>query len=159
MLRLRLHLIHIVIILTLIFADQYSKELILELAATLPVQMASFFNIVLAWNSGITFGLFNNGGDLVFNIISWGTIAVSAFLVFLMAKEKCLAKSIPLALIIGGAIGNIMDRFKHGAVIDFLDFHLSGYHWPAFNFADSFIVIGVCLYLATSYIKEKHEKI
>ncbi len=141
-------------ILTLVFVDQYSKGLILDLSVKLPIKVTSFFNLVLAWNSGVTFGLFNNGGQIVFNIISWGTILISTFLIVLMAREKFLAKSIPLALIIGGAIGNIMDRFKYGAVVDFLDFYISKYHWPAFNFADSFIVVGVFLYLITSHMKE-----
>jgi signal peptidase II len=158
MAKLRLQFIHIFIILTLIFIDQRSKELLLELAVNLPITVTSFFNIVLAWNSGVTFGLFNNSGSFIFTIISWGTILVSIFLIVLMVREKCPAKSLPLALIIGGAIGNIMDRFRYGAVVDFLDFHIENYHWPAFNFADSFIVIGVFLYLITSYMKEKNEK-
>lgn len=154
MVKLRLHFIHILIILMLVLVDQYSKGFILDLADKLPIKIASFFNIVLALNSGVTFGLFNNAGAMIFNIINWGTILISAFLIVLMAREKFLAKSIPLALIIGGAIGNIMDRLRYGAVIDFLDFHIAKYHWPAFNFADSFIVIGVFLYLVTSNMKE-----
>lgn len=154
MVKLRLHFIHILIILMLVLVDQYSKGFILDLADKLPIKIASFFNIVLALNSGVTFGLFNNAGTMIFNIINWGTILISAFLIVLMAREKFLAKSIPLALIIGGAIGNIMDRLRYGAVIDFLDFHIAKYHWPAFNFADSFIVIGVFLYLVTSNMKE-----
>lgn len=152
--KIHLHLIHIVMILTLVFVDQYSKGLILDLSIKLPIKVTSFFNLVLAWNSGVTFGLFNNSGQFIFNIISWGTILISIFLIVIMAREKFLARSIPLALIIGGAIGNIMDRFKYGAVVDFLDFYISKYHWPAFNFADSFIVAGVFLYLITSHMKE-----
>jgi len=154
MAKFRLYLIQVIIILTLVFSDQYSKELILEASIKFPINVSSFFNIVLAWNSGVSFGLFNNGGEIIFNIINWGTILISAFLILLMLREKFLVKSIPLALIVGGAIGNIIDRLRYGAVIDFLDFHVGKYHWPAFNFADSFIVIGVGLYLITSYMKE-----
>ena len=65
-------------------------------------------------------------------------------------------KIIYLSMIMGGAIGNIVDRFWHGAVVDFLDFHLYNYHWPAFNVADSSIVIGVFLLMLDNYFDEKN---
>ena len=62
---------------------------------------------------------------------------------------------VPLALVAGGAIGNLIDRIRFGAVVDFLDFHIGGYHWPAFNIADMCIVIGVGLYLLNWYIARR----
>jgi signal peptidase II len=62
---------------------------------------------------------------------------------------------LPLALIIGGAFGNLIDRIRFGAVIDFLDLHVGGWHWPAFNVADMFIVIGVGLYIINMIFRKK----
>ena len=107
------------------------------------IPIVSFFNIVMVWNRGISFGLFNNHGDygplILIGVSVLITIVFSAWLY----RTQSRFQSLCIAFIIGGAIGNVIDRIRYGAVIDFLDFHAYGLHYPAFNFADSTIVIGV----------------
>lgn len=122
------------------------------------IEVLPFFNIVMVWNQGISFGLFNQAGDygpLILTLISGG-IAL-AFLVWLMRCAR-LGTALALILIIGGAVGNIVDRLRFGAVVDFLDFHVLGWHWPAFNVADSAITIGIALLLVDSLFFEPKEK-
>lgn len=127
--------------------DQLSKALAFGyLAETAPVvQVAPFFNLVTAWNTGVSFSMFNNLGTAGVYILSAFSLVVAAFLVCWLKKETSRYMQIALGLVIGGALGNVIDRIRFGAVFDFLDVHVSGYHWPAFNLADSFICIGAAL--------------
>jgi signal peptidase II len=98
----------------------------------------SFFNVVRVENKGITFGLLN--GALSPLLLIFVSLLVMILLCsWIMKDPSC---QFPASLVMGGAIGNLVDRIIYGAVIDFLDFHLINYHWPAFNIADSAIVIG-----------------
>lgn len=112
------------------------------------IEITPFFNLVMVWNKGVSFGLFNDEstyGPILLTLITSIIVAIVA-LMFLRASSKIQVLS--FALIIGGGLGNIVDRLRFQAVIDFLDFHIFGYHWPAFNLADSSIVIGIfCLIL------------
>ncbi|PLX30029.1 MAG: signal peptidase II [Alphaproteobacteria bacterium] len=136
--------------------DLLSKEWILAFfrAGRLPVEMTSFFHLALVFNRGATFGLLNNGSVTVF----WGLTAIVAvvigFLVRWLLREQSPFTRTALALIIGGALGNLYDRLFRGAVVDFLDFFWHDYHWPAFNVADTSIVIGVIL-LTLKTVKER----
>jgi len=116
------------------------------------IRVAPFFDIVLVWNRGVSFGLFNNDTGLnaiVFSLVA--AIIVGFLLVWLKrARQPLVAAAI--GLVIGGAVGNVADRLRFGAVVDFLDFHLAGWHWPAFNVADSAICIGVGLMLIDSLL-------
>ena len=76
-------------------------------------------------------------------------------IIYFIQHEKDPSSKMALALILGGALGNILDRIRYGAAIDFLDFYIGSYHWPAFNLADSFICMGVCFLLIKIFIKEK----
>jgi signal peptidase II len=105
--------------------------------------MTSFFNLALTYNRGISFGLFNEGAGLNALIFSLAAAAIVGALVFWLSRVTSPFLGIAIGLIIGGAIGNVMDRIRLGAVVDFLDFHLGTLHWPAFNIADSAICIGV----------------
>lgn len=119
------------------------------------IEIAPFFNFVMVWNKGISFGLFNHDsgyGSLLLVAIS--LLITIAFLVILVRNASTL-QSFGIALIIGGAIGNVIDRLRFGAVIDFLDFHLDGHHWPAFNVADSCICVGVTLLIVHGLFFEK----
>ncbi len=102
-----------------------------------------FFNLLLVWNNGISFSMLASHSQLV----RWGLVVFALVIVFylfrFLQKEKNGFIRFSLILIIAGALGNIIDRIRFGAVIDFLDFHYGIYHWPAFNFADIFICIGV----------------
>lgn len=110
--------------------------------------VTSFFNLVLVYNSGAAFSFLAGAGGWqkwFFVILALG---ISVWLLSLLrrhAQERLLPTA--LALILGGAIGNVVDRLRFDAVVDFLDFHLAGYHWPAFNVADSAITVGVVLML------------
>jgi signal peptidase II len=110
-------------------------------------RITNWFNIVFTWNPGTSFSLFRALGESAPVVIIALTALVIGFLghyFFTRAKDF---EKLPLALIIGGAIGNLIDRIRFGAVIDFLDFHVVAWHWPAFNIADICICLGVGLYV------------
>ena len=110
--------------------------------------VTSFFNLVLVFNPGASFSFLADAGGWqkwFFVVLALG---ISLWLLGLLrrhAQERLLPAA--LSLILGGAIGNVIDRLRFDAVVDFLDFHLAGYHWPAFNVADSAITVGVALML------------
>lgn len=117
--------------------------------------VTGFFNIVFTWNFGTAFSLFNGLGEFapIALVVMTGFI-IGAILYYLFARAQRF-EIVPLSLIAGGAIGNLIDRVRFGAVVDFLDFHIGGYHWPAFNVADICIVVGVCLYIMQWYIARR----
>ncbi len=127
--------------------DQLSKILIFGyLSETAPViEVTSFFNIVTAWNTGVSFSMFNDLGVNGVYILSSFALLVAGALIYWLKNEDKRYMQIALGMVIGGAIGNVIDRIRLGAVFDFLDIHAFGYHWPAFNVADSFICIGAFL--------------
>ena len=147
-------------ILILIFLDQVTKwwivNYIMQPVKLIPI--TPFFNIVLTWNSGISFGICMNQGDFSVIILSTLAILIVFFLAAWLMKAENKKLIIGLICIIGGAIGNIIDRVYHGAVIDFLDFHIKSYHWPAFNVADSCIFIGATLIILDSLFPDKKEE-
>jgi signal peptidase II len=147
-------------ILILIVLDQVTKwwivNYIMQPIKILPI--TPFFNIVLTWNSGISFGIFSNQGGYSVIILSTLAILIVFFLAVWLMKAENKKLIIGLMCIIGGAIGNIIDRVYHGAVIDFLDFHIKSYHWPAFNLADSCIFIGATLIILDSLFPDKKEE-
>ncbi|MFL2782572.1 MAG: signal peptidase II [Rhodospirillales bacterium] len=147
-------------ILIIIFLDQVSKWWVVNYIMQ-PIKILSitpFFNIVLTWNSGISFGIFSNQGGFSVIILSTLAILIVFFLAVWLVKAENRKLIIGLIFIIGGAIGNIIDRVYHGAVIDFLDFHINNYHWPAFNLADSCIFIGAALIILDSLFPDKKEQ-
>src|SRR5690242_7852680 len=101
-----------------------------------------FFNLALTYNRGISFGLFNGGAGLNALIFSLAAAAIVAVLVYWLSRASSPFLAVAIGLIIGGAVGNVVDRLRLGAVVDFLDFHYGALHWPAFNLADSAICIG-----------------
>ena len=127
--------------------DQLTKAMVLAYfgetgCAIRRVEVSSFLDLVLTCNSGVSFGLFNRVGlnSLIF------TLAASAIVVVLMvwlSRVRTNFLAVALGLIIGGAVGNVIDRVRFGAVIDFLYFHAGSWYWPAFNLADSAICLGV----------------
>lgn len=119
------------------------------------ISILPFFNIVMVWNKGVSFGLFNQQSDLgPFLLIGLALIIAVWFMIWL-GKSGSVLQQTGLVLVVGGALGNVFDRFRFGAVMDFLDFHAFGYHWPAFNVADSCIVIGVFVLMAYALFFEK----
>ena len=133
----------------IVLIDQLTKITITKLftyGESLPV--TSFFNLVLAHNKGAAFSfLANESGWQRYFFTALGA-AAAVFIIYLLKRNAgqrmfCWA----LALILGGAIGNVIDRGLYGYVIDFLDIHVAGWHWPAFNVADSTICIGAILFV------------
>lgn len=135
--------------------DQLTKVLVLKNIALLPISVFPFMNLVLAWNRGISFGILNQHTPWIFWTLTSISLTITVGLFFYAWCQKNLKKIVYLSLVIGGALGNIIDRFWHGAVVDFLDFHIYNYHWPAFNVADSAIVCGVLLLLLDGYLNDK----
>lgn len=144
--------------LAIITADQLTKWLILHVLMTEArvIEVTSFFNIVLVYNSGISFGIGGAGSPLQ----TWLLIGVSAIIVLVLLywlwRMESRVMALAIGAVAGGAIGNIIDRIvpSRRAVVDFLDFHAFGYHWPAFNIADSAIVLGVFVLVASSLAKD-----
>lgn len=123
---------------------------IYEIGARGKVTIAPFFDLVLAWNKGVSYGLFqaeSTGGRLILVFFAMGVVC-GLGLWLARAPHKLIA--IAIGLIIGGAIGNVYDRFAYGAVADFFSFHAFGFYWYIFNIADVWIVLGVALILLDS---------
>lgn len=116
--------------------------------------MEDFMHFTLVWNKGISFGLFRYSGEGI-NPIVVITGAITAALTVWLWKAEDLNIRTGLLLVIGGALGNIIDRVRFGSVIDFVDVFFGDWHYPAFNFADSCIVVGVLLLLLNTLMSEK----
>lgn len=131
--------------------DQLSKWAILAHVMQPPrqIEVTGFFNLVLAWNRGISFGMFG-GGALPAWVLALLALAIVAGLGTWLWRAGRGWVVMGIGLIIGGAVGNVIDRFRFGAVADFLDFHLMGYHWPAFNVADMGITVGAAILVLDS---------
>ncbi|MGQ0664050.1 MAG: signal peptidase II [Pseudomonadota bacterium] len=111
------------------------------------IEVLPFLNLVPVWNYGISFGMLNPGSDSAkWVFVALALAIVLGLLVWLRRIEPAWVK-VALGLVIGGALGNVIDRLRFGGVFDFLDFHAFGWHWPAFNLADSAITLGVAILL------------
>ncbi|SFH28855.1 signal peptidase II [Palleronia marisminoris] len=134
--------------------DQLSKAVVTAhadgLAGGLPV--FSGFNLVLHRNDGITFGLF---GQVPWWALTGVALTVTAWLFLMMWRTTRASEATAYGLIAGGALGNVIDRVRFGAVTDFLDFHLGAYHWPAFNLADVAVVTGAALIVGLPIASKK----
>ena len=120
-----------------------------------PVPIFPCFNLYLTFNRGVSFSMFSAQSTMGVWMLIALTGTVSAFICYyFIQKEKESLIRTGAALVLGGAIGNLIDRIRFGSVVDFLDFYLGSYHWPAFNIADSAICIGAALILF-QYIRRK----
>ncbi len=128
--------------------DQLTKWWILEyVMQPIPhvVEVTPFFNLVLAWNQGVSFGMFSNETAIMPYILSAVALAIVVVLLGWLRSADRVLVALSIGMVIGGAIGNIVDRLRFGAVTDFLDFHAFGWHFWAFNVADAGISVGVVL--------------
>lgn len=115
-------------------------------------EVTRFFNLVLAYNKGAAFSLFASASGWQRVFFMTVATAASVVIVYLLRKHNGQRLfSLALSLVLGGALGNLWDRAVLGHVVDFLDFHYAGYHWPAFNVADCAITLGVALLLWDSF--------
>jgi signal peptidase II len=150
-----------------VLLDQLSKSWIVayfdaasSAAPALPVPqrlVTPFFNLVLTWNRGMSFGLFNR--DSPWNAALFSALAVvivTALLIWLWRSESALVAG-GIGLVAGGAVGNVIDRLRLGAVTDFLDFHWGDWHFATFNLADSAITVGVGLLLLDALLNRREK--
>ena len=144
----------------IVLLDQASKiaaERAFAQGEVLPI--TSFFNLVLAYNKGAAFSFLADAGGWQKHFLTAVGIGASLFILYLLSRhgtQKLFA--LALSLILGGAIGNVIDRVLYGHVIDFLDFHYAGWHWPAFNVADSAIVCGAGLLILDELLRVRKAK-
>lgn len=136
-----------------IIIDQITKFAALKwLAYQPPVELLPFFSLTLVFNTGAAFGFLNDSSGWQ-NAFFIGVALIVCVVIIVMLSRldaNSVQSAIGLALIIGGAIGNVIDRILHGYVIDFLDFYYGSWHWPAFNVADSAITVGAVLLVLES---------
>lgn len=143
-----------------VILDRVSKYFILFYFVENPIssiEVLPFFNLVLVFNEGVSFGMLSTLPFRRF-ALSFIVLVIIAVLFFFFLKENRRFPKIAYSLIIAGAIGNTIDRISFGGVIDFLDFHIMSYHWPAFNVADSLICIGVFILILFDFIINKFLK-
>ena len=140
--------------------DQISKmyvSSVMSLHASHPV-IDGFFNITYVRNPGAAFGFLSNAAPMFRSLF---LIVVSAaaivMILWFLAKNKSAAMLLTtaLSLILGGAVGNLLDRIRFGNVVDFLDFYIASWHWPAFNVADSAISVGAVLLIVEMFVRKK----
>ena len=144
----------------IMLADQLTKFAILQsFTANKVVELTSFFNLVLVYNRGAAFSFLSDAAGWQRGFFITIALVASVWIIYLLRRYRqqtlfCLA----LSLVLAGALGNVIDRILFGAVVDFLDFHAYGYHWPAFNVADSAITCGAALLIWDGFRPSQHQK-
>ena len=144
-----------IVFLTLLL-DQVSKRMVVENIETFAngLEVTKYFNLVYVENRGVSFGMFSeHDKSFYFGILS---MLVSAYIIYLIVKSNYIMEIIGLSIILGGALGNGVDRLYQGYVVDFIDLHLNNLHWPAFNFADTFITIGAIVFVLSIILDKKN---
>lgn len=149
--------VSLVVALVVLVLDLVSKRWVeAKLFSGEQIPLTNFFNLVLAYNAGAAFSFLSDAGGWQRWFFSLIAAVASVLIVYLLRKHAadrlfCIA----LSLILGGALGNLWDRITMGHVVDFLDFHVGGYHWPAFNVADSAIFLGAMLMVIDSFRRKE----
>tara|TARA_B100000945_G_scaffold98466_1_gene77130 strand:- start:250 stop:729 length:480 start_codon:yes stop_codon:yes gene_type:complete len=141
----------------IVIIDQVSKSVIrstMNLFSPSIQLLGDFFKFTYVENSGIAFGINFNNGPIIFTILaSIATVFISWYL--WKSKEQSYIFQLALSFILGGAIGNLIDRYLFGKVVDFFHLSIGQFSWPVFNVADSFVTIGMVLYIYSIYIDER----
>ena len=141
----------------IVLADQLVKWVVLsQLRPGEPIAVTGFFNLVLVFNRGAAFSFLADapGWQRPFFIaVALIAAAIVSWMLWRYPARRLLCAG--LALILGGALGNLWDRAAYGHVVDFLDFHAMGWHWPAFNIADSAISVGAGILIAESFLRKE----
>ena len=144
------------IVIFILLLDQVSKRIVVENIEIFAnnLEISKYFNLVYVENRGVSFGMFSeHDKSFYFGILS---MLVSAYIIYLLTKSNDLFESLGLSLILGGAVGNGVDRLYYGYVVDFIDLHLNNFHWPAFNFADTFITFGAIVFVFSIISNKKN---
>ena len=143
------------------FLDRLSKIYVIQLDKNnlgSDIFNSAYLNIVLIWNKGIAFGLLSFNKSYLYNIISL-IIAIIIIVLVIMSLKSQGFKRYSLLMIVGGALGNLHDRFFFNAVPDFIDFHIGNFHWFIFNVSDIFITSGVIIMIVLELFDDKNKKI
>ena len=156
--RLKNFFLNFIILLIIFLIDRVSKFYILKLAEvgnSVDIYVTSYLNLFLIWNKGVAFGLLSMNESMVYNAITLMISLIIIVILFMMWKNDNVQRYF-LALVAGGALGNLYDRIVYNAVPDFIDLHFYGFHWFVFNIADIFITVGVlCLILVELFYNNK----
>ena len=156
--RLKNFFLNFIILITIFLIDRISKFYILKLAeieSSLDIYVTSYLNLFLIWNKGIAFGLFSVNESIIYNTISFLISIIVIVILFMIWRNNNIQQYF-LALVAGGALGNLYDRIIYMAVPDFIDLHFHEFHWFIFNVADIFITVGVfCLILVEFFYNDK----
>ena len=152
----KIDLYSFLLILAVFVSDQLSKAYVIKLIASNEKELFvnDFLNITLNWNRGIGFGLLSFEATTIYHLISALILLIIVYLIYLMVRSDSAGKLI-IALIIGGAVGNLFDRLTYFAVPDFIDFHIKTYHWFTFNAADIFISVGIFLIIIKEFFFQR----
>jgi signal peptidase II len=146
-------------------ADQLSKNLLLygldfrALGPAARIAVLPFFDMVMVWNPGVSYGLFPAGSMTGRIVLIAMSLAAVAALSWWLAKAERLILALGLGLVIGGALGNVIDRAIYGAVADFFHFYAFGHDWYVFNVADAAITVGVVVLLLEAFIRPEKERV
>ena len=142
-----------VLILFIFFLDRYSKNLILNNFSEKRFYINDFLNFDLTWNTGIGFGLLSSDLEIIYNSLTF-LIGVVIFILFYLSLISTKIDKFIYCIIIGGAMGNFYDRLQYRAVPDFIDFHISNFHWFTFNVSDVFISFGVIVFILKGFYEK-----
>ena len=147
----------ILIILLIFFFDRATKIYLINMQSSgtdIDFYIFPFLNFYLIWNTGIGFGLASLETDIFYHILTAIIAIVNLVLIFFLLKAKGIYTYL-IALIIGGALGNLFDRIYYYAVPDFIDIHVGNYHWFIFNIADIFITVGIIGFILAELLKKE----
>lgn len=144
--------------LLMIVIDQITKNLVVIYMYEGQKEILPFFNLTHVWNRGVSFGLFNNDHSGAWLLVAL-SLVITVFFLFWLKRVTHKPLALAIGAVIGGAIGNVIDRIRFSAVVDFIDIHVGGWHYPAFNVADSAIVLGIAYIILDSlFFEPKREK-
>jgi signal peptidase II len=146
-------------------ADQLSKNWLLygldfrSLGSAARIAVLPFFDMVMVWNPGISYGLFPAGSRIATILLIVLSLVAVAALSWWLAKAERVILAVGLGLVIGGALGNVIDRAIYGAVADFFHFYAFGHDWYVFNVADAAITVGVVVLLLEAFVRPEKQRV
>ena len=154
---LRLALIVAAAVLMIDQASKYWLIGVMEVNGFQTFPVTGFFNLVMVWNQGISFGMLGGAVSTIRWVLIVFALVVAIALLIWARRLTSRLMAVAVGLIAGGALGNAVDRLIYGAVADFFDIHVAGFHWPAFNMADSGITIGVVLLIYDALLRRRQD--
>ena len=150
-----------IITLTIFILDRISKLYILNIAenfGVVDIEISSFLNLILIWNTGIGFGLFSSEQVFFYNTLTLIIVSINIIILFLAYKSETYVSFFYIT-VFAGSMGNLFDRLYYSAVPDFIDINFRGYHWFIFNVADIFITLGIICLIVTEFLGYKRNKL